>query len=225
MEHDSIWIYVKNSKRKTTTEELAEIKNLLKVRVDYLREDYKKVKGILPENLVVNKNIVRGNDEILTKDQKNNPTLQEEKTVNIKNTIEDLLNRVGTIDENTNIKAEDAKAKIKELSTYARAIEPWVDFKNALEFEDSISKYEATGRFTSESINEAKQTLNNLKEDKPMTLEEVNKARTEINRIYDKLRLNPEKLQGLVNDAEAKLKEKDKYSSNSLKALDETLNG
>lgn len=225
MEHDSIWIYVKNSKRKTTKEELAEIKNLLKVRVDYLREDYKKVKGILPENLVVNKNIVRGNDEILTKDQKNNPTLQEEKTVNIKNTIEDLLNRVGTIDENTNIKAEDAKAKIKELSTYARAIEPWVDFKNALEFEDSISKYEATGRFTSESINEAKQTLNNLKEDKPMTLEEVNKARTEINRIYDKLRLNPEKLQGLVNDAEAKLKEKDKYSSNSLKALDETLNG
>lgn len=225
MEHDSIWIYVKNSKRKTTKEELAEIKNLLKVRVDYLREDYNKVKGILPEKLLINKNIVRGNDEILTKDQKNNPTPQEEKTVNIKNTIEDLLNKVGTIDENTNIKAEDAKAKIKELSTYARAIEPWVDFKNALEFEDSISKYEATGKFTSESINEAKQTLNNLKADKPMTLEEVNKARTEINRIYDKLRLKPEKLQGLVNDAEAKLKEKDKYSSNSLKALDETLNG
>lgn len=225
MEHDSIWIYVKNSKRKTTKEELAEIKNLLKVRVDYLREDYNKVKGILPENLVVNKNIVRGNDEILTKDQKNNPTPQEEKTVNIKNTIEVLLNKVGTIDENTNIKAEDAKAKIKELSTYARAIEPWVDYKNALEFEDSISKYEATGKFTAESINEAKQTLNNLKADKPMTLEEVNKARTEINRIYDKLRLKPEKLQSLVNDAEAKLKEKDKYSSNSLKALDETLNG
>ena len=225
MEHDSIWIYVKNSKRKTTKEELAEIKNLLKVRVDYLREDYNKVKGILPENLVVNKNIVRGNDEILTKDQKNNPTPQEEKTVNIKNTIEDLLNKVGTVDENTNIKAEDAKAKIKELSTYARAIEPWVDYKNALEFEDSISKYEATGKFTAESINEAKQTLNNLKADKPMTLEEVNKARTEINRIYDKLRLKPEKLQSLVNDAEAKLKEKDKYSSNSLKALDETLNG
>ncbi len=225
MEHDTIWIYVKNSKRKTTKEELAEIKNLLKVRVDYLREDYNKVKGILPEKLLINKNIVRGNDEILTKDQKNNPTPQEEKTVNIKNTIEDLLNKVGTIDENTNIKAEDAKAKIKELSTYARAIEPWVDFKNALEFEDSISKYEATGKFTSESINEAKQTLNNLKADKPMSLEEVNKARTEINRIYDKLRLSPEKLQGLVNDAEAKLKEKDKYSSNSLKALDETLNG
>lgn len=225
MEHDTIWIYVKNSKRKTTKEELAEIKNLLKVRVDYLREDYNKVKGILPEKLLINKNIVRGNDEILTKDQKNNPTPQEEKTVNIKNTIEDLLNKVGTIDENTNIKAEDAKAKIKELSTYARAIEPWVDFKNALEFEDSISKYEATGKFTSESINEAKQTLNNLKADKPMSLEEVNKARTEINRIYDKLRLKPEKLQGLVNDAEAKLKEKEKYSSNSLKALDETLNG
>lgn len=225
MEHDTIWIYVKNSKRKTSKEELAEIKNLLKVRVDYLRDDYNKVKGILPENLVINKNIVRGNDEILTKDQKNNPTPQEEKTVNIKNTIEVLLNKVGTIDENTNIKAEDAKAKIKELSTYARAIEPWVDYKNALEFEDSISKYEATGKFTAESINEAKQTLNNLKADKPMTLEEVNKARTEINRIYDKLRLKPEKLQGLVNDAEAKLKEKDKYSSNSLKALDETLNG
>lgn len=225
MEHDSIWIYVKNSKRKTTREELAEIKNLLKVRVDYLRDDYNKVKGILPENLVINKNIIRGNDEILTKDQKNNPTPQEEKTVNIRNTIEDLLNRVGTVDENTKIKAEDAKAKIKELSTYARAIEPWVDFKNALEFEESISKYEATGRFTSESINEAKQTLKNLKADKPMTLEEVNKARTEINRIYDKLRLSPKKLQGLVNDAEAKLKEKDKYSSNSLKELDETLNG
>lgn len=225
MEHDTIWIYVKNSKRKTSKEELAEIKNLLKVRVDYLRDDYNKVKGILPENLVINKNIVRGNDEILTKDQKNNPTPQEEKTVNIKNTIEVLLNKVGTIDENTNIKAEDAKAKIKELSTYARAIEPWVDYKNALEFEGSISKYEATGKFTAESINEAKQTLNNLKADKPMTLEEVNKARTEINRIYDKLRLKPEKLQGLVNDAEAKLKEKDKYSSNSLKALDETLNG
>ena len=225
MELDSIWIYVKNSKRKTTKEELAEIKNLLKVRVDYLREDYNKVKGILPENLVINKNIIRGNDEILTKDQKANSTPQEEKTVNIRNTIEDLLNRVGTVDENTKIKAEDAKAKIKELSTYARAIEPWVDYKNALEFEDSISKYEATGRFTSESINEAKQTLNKLKADKPMNLEEVNKARTEINRIYDKLRLNPEKLQGLVNDAEAKLKEKDKYSSNSLKALDETLNG
>ncbi|ERT63432.1 S-layer homology domain-containing protein [Peptoniphilus sp. BV3AC2] len=225
MEHDSIWIYVKNSRRKTTKEELAEIKNLLKVRVDYLREDYNKVKGILPEKLLINKNIVRGNDEILTKDQKNNPTPQEEKTVNIKNTIEDLLNKVGTVDENTNIKAEDAKAKIKELSTYARAIEPWVDFKNALEFEDSISKYEATGKFTTESINEAKQILNNLKADKPMTLEEVNKARTEINRIYDKLRLSPAKLQGLVNDAEAKLKEKDKYSSNSLKALDETLNG
>ena len=225
MELDSIWIYVKNSKRKTTKEELAEIKNLLKVRVDYLREDYNKVKGILPENLVINKNIIRGNDEILTKDQKANSTPQEEKTVNIRNTIEDLLNRVGTVDENTKIKAEDAKAKIKELSTYARAIEPWVDYKNALEFEDSISKYEATGRFTSESINEAKQTLNKLKADKPMNLEEVNKARTEINRIYDKLRLKPEKLQGLVNDAEAKLKEKDKYSSNSLKALDETLNG
>lgn len=224
-EHDSIWIYVKNSKRKTTKEELAEIKNLLKVRVDYLREDYNKVKGILPEKLVINKNILRGNDEILTKDQKNNPTPQEEKTVNIKNTIEDLLNKVGTVDESTNIKAEDAKAKIKELSTYARAIEPWVDYKNALEFEDSISKYEATGKFTAESINEAKETLNNLKADKPMTLEEVNKARTEINRIYDKLRLNPEKLQSLVNDAEAKLKEKDKYSANSLKALDETLNG
>lgn len=225
MEHETIWIYVKNSKRKTSKEELAEIKNLLKVRVDYLREDYKKVKGILPEKLLINKNIVRGNDEILTKDQKNNPTPQEEKTVNIKNTIEELLNKVGIVDENTNIKAEDAKAKIKELSTYARAIEPWVDFKNALEFEDSISKYEATGKFTSESINEAKQTLKNLKADKPMTLEEVNKARTEINRIYDKLRLSPKKLQGLVNDAEAKLKEKDKYSSNSLKALDETLNG
>lgn len=225
MEHDTIWIYVKNSKRKTTKEELAEIKNLLKVRVDYLREDYNKVKGILPENLVINKKILRGNDEILTKDQKNNPTTQEEKTVNIKNTIEDLLNRVGTVDENTNIKAEDAKAKIKELSTYARAIEPWVDFKNALEIDDSISKYETTGKFTTKSIDEAKETLKNLKADKPMTLEEVNKARTEINRIYDKLRLNPEKLQGLVNDAEAKLKEKDKYSSNSLKALDETLNG
>ena len=225
MEHDTIWIYVKNSKRKTTKEELAEIKNLLKVRVDYLREDYNKVKGILPENLVINKKILRGNDEILTKDQKNNPTTQEEKTVNIKNTIEDLLNRVGTVDENTNIKAEDAKAKIKELSTYARAIEPWVDFKNALEIDDSISKYETNGKFTTKSIDEAKETLKNLKADKPMTLEEVNKARTEINRIYDKLRLSPEKLQGLVNEAEAKLKEKDKYSSNSLKALDETLNG
>lgn len=225
MEHDTIWIYVKNSKRKTTKEELAEIKNLLKVRVDYLREDYNKVKGILPENLVINKNIRRGNDEILTKDQKDNPTPQEEKTVNIKNTIEDLLNRVGTVDENTNIKAEDAKAKIKELSTYARAIEPWVDFKSALEIKDSISKYEASGRFTTKSIDEVKETLKNLKADKPMSLEEVNKARTEINRIYDKLRLSPEKLQGLVNDAEAKLKEKDKYSSNSLKALDETLNG
>lgn len=208
MEHDTIWIYVKNSKRKTTKEELAEIKNLLKVRVDYLREDYNKVKGILPEKLLINKNIVRGNDEILTKDQKNNPTPQEEKTVNIKNTIEDLLNKVGTIDENTNIKAEDAKAKIKELSTYARAIEPWVDFKNALEFEDSISKYEATGKFTAESINEAKQTLNNLKADKPMTLEEVNKARTEINRIYDKLRLKPEKLQSHCKWCRSKVKRK-----------------
>ena len=215
---DTIWLYVKGGKVKTTKEELKELQTALQNRISDLKTNHAMVSKILPDEIDVFDHVVRSGsgeeavEKVVTK------------KVKINDAIKEALGRAEVVDTKD---PEKIKACIKELDDLSLSILPWVSFINAVDGESqNLAKYKADTHFIQSTVTEAENKWKEIKEKTTATItrEEIRTYSQTLTSLYDGLRLDPEPLEKLVKDGEEKI-QSGKYQDAGVKALKETIDG
>ena len=211
---DTIYLYVKGGKVKTTKEELKELQTALQNRVGDLKTNHAMVSKILPDEIDVFDHAEHSGSE------KNVVT----KKVKINDAIKEALGRAEVVDTKD---PEKIKACIKELDDLSLSILPWVSFINAVDGESqNLVKYKADTHFIPSTVTEAESKWKGIKEKTTATItrEDIRTYSQTLTSLYDGLRLDPEPLEKLVKDGEEKI-QSGKYQDAGVKALKETIDG
>lgn len=211
---DTIWLYVKGGKVKTTKEELKELQLALQNRIGDLKTNHGMVSKILPEEIDVFDHVDRGGSEEKVVSKK----------VKINDAIEKALGRAKGVDTKD---PEKIKACIKELDDLSLSILPWVSFINAVDGESqNLAKYKADTHFIPSTVAEAESKWKEIKGKTTAAIsrEDIRAYSQTLTSLYDGLRLDPEPLEKLVKDGEEKI-QSGKYQDAGVKALKETIDG
>lgn len=211
---DTIYLYVKGGKVKTTKEELKELQTALQNRVGDLKTNHAMVSKILPDEIDVFDHAEHSGSE------KNVVT----KKVKINDAIKEALGRAEVVDTKD---PEKIKACIKELDDLSLSILPWVSFINAVDGESqNLAKYKADTHFIQSTVEKAENEWKGIKEKTTGTIsrEDIRTYSQTLTSLYDGLRLDPEPLEKLVKDGEEKI-QSGKYQDVGVKALKETIDG
>ena len=211
---DTIYLYVKGGKVKTTKEELKELQTALQNRVGDLKTNHAMVSKILPDEIDVFDHAEHSGSE------KNVVT----KKVKINDAIKEALGRAEVVDTKD---PEKIKACIKELDDLSLSILPWVSFINAVDGESqNLEKYKADTHFIQSTVEKAENEWKGIKEKTTGTIsrEDIRTYSQTLTSLYDGLRLDPEPLEKLVKDGEEKI-QSGKYQDAGVKALKETIDG
>lgn len=211
---DTIYLYVKGGKVKTTKEELKELQTALQNRVGDLKTNHAMVSKILPDEIDVFDHAEHSGSE------KNVVT----KKVKINDAIKEALGRAEVVDTKD---PEKIKACIKELDDLSLSILPWVSFINAVDGESqNLAKYKADTHFIQSTVEKAENEWKGIKEKTTGTIsrEDIRTYSQTLTSLYDGLRLDPEPLEKLVKDGEEKI-QSGKYQDAGVKALKETIDG
>lgn len=211
---DTIYLYVKGGKVKTTKEELKELQTALQNRVGDLKTNHAMVSKILPDEIDVFDHAEHSGSE------KNVVT----KKVKINDAIKEALSRAEVVDTKD---PEKIKACIKELDDLSLSILPWVSFINAVDGESqNLAKYKADTHFIQSTVEKAENEWKGIKEKTTGTIsrEDIRTYSQTLTSLYDGLRLDPEPLEKLVKDGEEKI-QSGKYQDAGVKALKETIDG
>lgn len=211
---DTIYLYVKGGKVKTTKEELKELQTALQNRISDLKTNHGMVSKILPEEIDVFDHVDRSGSE------KNVVT----KKVKINDAIKEALGRAEVVDTKD---PEKIKACIKELDDLSLSILPWVSFINAVDGESqNLTKYKADTHFIQSTVEKAENEWKGIKEKTTGTIsrEDIRTYSQTLTSLYDGLRLDPAPLEKLVKDGEEKI-QSGKYQDAGVKALKETIDG
>lgn len=211
---DTIWLYVKGGKVKTTKEELKELQLALQNRIGDLKTNHGMVSKILPEEIDVFDHVDRGGSEEKVVSKK----------VKINDAIEKALGRAKGVDTKD---PEKIKACIKELDDLSLSILPWVSFINAVDGESqNLEKYKADTHFIPSTVAEAESKWKEIKGKTTAAIsrEDIRAYSQTLTSLYDGLRLDPEPLEKLVKDGEEKI-QSGKYQDAGVKALKETIDG
>lgn len=211
---DTIWLYVKGGKVKTTKEELKELQLALQNRISDLKTNHGRISKILPEEIDVFDHVDRGGSEekVVTK------------KVKINDAIREALGRAEVVDTKD---PEKIKACIKELDDLSLSILPWVSFINAVDGESqNLKKYKADTHFIQSTVAEAESKWKEIngKTTAAISREDIRAYSQTLTSLYDGLRLDPEPLEKLVKEAEEKI-QSGKYQDAGVKALKETIDG
>lgn len=215
---DTIYLYVKGGKVKTTKEELKELQLALQNRISDLKTNHGMVSKILPEEIDVFDHVDRSGseEEVVEK--------VVTKKVKINDAIKEALGRAEVVDTKD---PEKIKACIKELDALSLSILPWVSFINAVDGESqNLEKYKADTHFIQSTVEKAENEWKEIK-GKTMTAisrEDIRTYSQTLTSLYDGLRLDPEPLEKLVKEGEEKI-QSGKYQDAGVKALKETIDG
>uniref|UniRef100_UPI002AD457FE hypothetical protein n=1 Tax=Aedoeadaptatus coxii TaxID=755172 RepID=UPI002AD457FE len=192
---DTIYLYVKGGKVKTTKEELKELQLALQNRIGDLKTNHGMVSKILPEEIDVFDHVDRGGSEEKVVSKK----------VKINDAIEKALGRAKGVDTKD---PEKIKACIKELDDLSLSILPWVSFINAVDGESqNLEKYKADTHFIPSTVAEAESKWKEIKGKTTAAIsrEDIRAYSQTLTSLYDGLRLDPEPLEKQVKAAEEKI--------------------
>ena len=211
---DTIYLYVKGGKVKTTKEELKELQLALQNRISDLKANHGMVSKILPEEIDVFDHVDRSGskEKVVTK------------KVKINDAIKEALGHAEVVDRKD---PEKIKACIKELDDLSLSILPWVSFINAVDGESqNLEKYKADTHFIQSTVAEAESKWKEIKGKTTAAIsrEDIRTYSQTLTSLYDGLRLDPEPLEKLVKDGEEKI-QSGKYQDAGVKALKETIDG
>ncbi|MFR9296222.1 MAG: NEAT domain-containing protein, partial [Aedoeadaptatus pacaensis] len=215
---DTIWLYVKGGKVKTTKEELKELQLALQNRISDLKTNHGMVSKILPKEIDVFDHVERSGPEGKVVEK------VVTKKVKINDAIKEALGRAESMDRND---PEKIKACIKELDDLSLSILPWVSFINAVDGESqNLEKYKADTHFIQSTVAEAESKWKEIKGKTTAAIsrEDIRTYSQTLTSLYDGLRLDPEPLEKLVKAAEEKI-QSGKYQDAGVKALKETIDG